>query len=199
MALTHTIENLDNVQEEFHSHYAESDGKLILQIDDISTHPDVVGLSNALGRTKAKLVARDSELSSALTSLTNAEKLVENLPEDFDMEVWTAAKDKKPDAAISSLQEKMKALRAQHEGESNVLKAENAKLVDAGKRMVIERGLDDLITASGIAVPAFQRAVLGLWDDPCQPPGREWGSIVVLLHRHAVHPPEAGTDRAGGA
>ena len=159
MALTHTIESLDNVQEELHSHYVEADGKFILQIDEIVTHPDVLSLSNALGRTKTKMETQGAELKSALSNLSEAKKLVENLPEDFDLDIWTAAKDKKPDAAISTLQEKMKALSIKYEGEKDSLKAENTKLVDAGKRSKIERQLDDLIEASGVNVPSFKRAV----------------------------------------
>lgn len=160
MALKTTIETLDDVQEEFHSLYTETDDGFVLQLDGIDTHPDVLNLKKAYAAEKQKRQSQGSELKTVKQQFADAEKLVEQLPDDFSLDVWNAAKDgKSDDAALTSLREKMAALREKFDGDIKTLKDENDSLKETGKRMVIERGLDDLIATSGVTVPAFQRAV----------------------------------------
>ncbi len=160
MALKSMIETLDDVQEEFHSLYTEADGKFVLDIEGIDDHPDVVNLKKSYVAEKSKRQKQGSELQAATKRFADAEKLVEQLPEDFSLDVWNAAKEgKSDDAALTSLRDKMAALREKFDGDLKTLQTENDGLKEAGKRMVIERGLDDLIATSGVTVPAFQRAV----------------------------------------
>lgn len=160
MALQTTIENLDDVQDEFHALYSQTDDGFVLQVEGIDVHPDVVNLKNSYVAEKAKRKTQGKELEAAKKRFTDAEKLVEEIPEDFSLDAWNAAKDgKTDDAALSSLRDKMADLRKKFEADILTLKGENDSLKEAGKRMVIERGLDDLIVQSGVTIPAFQRAV----------------------------------------
>ncbi len=160
MALKTTVEKLDDVPEEFRSLYAESDDVFVLDLDGIDAHPDVVHLKTAYSAEKNKRAKQGLELKTAREALTVAEALVEGFPEDFNLEVWTAAKEGKGnDAALTALRDKMVELRTKLEGDINVLKEENTGLKKSGERAIIERRLDDLIAESGVTVPAYKRAV----------------------------------------
>ncbi len=160
MALKTTIENLDDVPEEIRSLYTESEDGFVLDIEGIDAHPDVVHLKTAYTAEKNKRTKQGKELKTARDALTAAEALVEDFPEDFNLEVWVAAKEGKGnDAALSVLRDKMGELRTKLEGDIKELKDENSGLKQSGERAVVERRLDDLISASGVTVPAYKRAV----------------------------------------
>ncbi len=160
MALPTIVENLDNVPEGNRSLYTESEDGFVLDIEGIDAHPDVVHLKTAYSAEKNKRTKQGKELKTARDALTAAEALVEDFPSDFNIDVWTAAKEGKGnDAALTALRDKMVELRTKLEGDINVLKEENTGLKKSGERAVVERRLDDLIAESGVTVPAYKRAV----------------------------------------
>ncbi|MES0071921.1 hypothetical protein [Mesorhizobium sp. M0058] len=85
MPLKTILEKLDGVDDAFHTMYEEKDGKFILQLEGIDDHPAVIALKN--GHTNSK-----RERDEARRKLTDAEKKLKGLPEDFDAAEWERLK-----------------------------------------------------------------------------------------------------------
>lgn len=100
MALKTVYESEDQIPAEVKGLYAESDGRYVLDLEDIDAHPKVRGVVTANKENAAKAKARFEELESV-------RKKLESLPEDFDPEEWVRLKSSagKPDEQIAALRE----------------------------------------------------------------------------------------------
>jgi hypothetical protein len=116
MALKMVLESLDDVPEALHEHYAEKDGKFILDADGVDEHPAVANLRNAYRaeQDKRRKVADD---------LKQANERLSVLPEDFDADEYSQlkadfeARKDDPDAkdVRKQIEAATAALKAQHE------------------------------------------------------------------------------------
>lgn len=100
MALKTVYESEDQIPAEVKGLYAESDGRYVLDLEDIDAHPKVRGVVTANKENAAKAKARFEELEAV-------RKKMEALPEDFDPEEWVRLKSSagKPDEQIAALRE----------------------------------------------------------------------------------------------
>lgn len=143
--LSTVLETLDGVDDAAKPFYTESDGKFVLQISGVDSHPDVANLKSAYERTKGDLKAVRAERDS-LKDRASA------IPDDFDAEKWAKVKDGKPDeAALISLRKELEADRDQWK-----TKAETA--IETARQNALDRDLTDALNAAGITNPAFTKA-----------------------------------------
>ncbi len=139
------LETLDGLDEAVSKLYSETqDGKFILQIEGIDSHPDVANLKNAYERVK-------SDKTKAIEERDAFKLKAETLPDDFDPKVWEKAKDGKADEA------KLVELRAELEGK--ITEAETRATTAEGKltQFAVERDLGDALTAAGITDPGLSK------------------------------------------
>jgi hypothetical protein len=85
MSLKSIVEALESVPEALRSFYAETDGKFVLQVDDVDQLPTVRGLKKSYDN-----VVIDKKTLKADIAKLKAE--TPELPEGFDLEVWNNAK-----------------------------------------------------------------------------------------------------------
>lgn len=106
----------DDVPEELKEFYTEGDdGQMILDVEDVDSHPTVRGVvtANKENKSKRDALRRENEELRAK---------VENLPEDFDADEWERLKSgKSGDEAIEQLKEQharaVEKLKTQHSEE----------------------------------------------------------------------------------
>jgi hypothetical protein len=79
------VENLDDVEEPLREHYAERDGKFVLNVTDLESHPSLLALKGAHERQKEE----NKKLKSDNTEL---KAKAESVPDDFDGEEWARLK-----------------------------------------------------------------------------------------------------------
>lgn len=88
MGLEAVLDTLDGVSDEVKEHYAEVDGKFILDIDGITTHPQVLGLSST--KTKERDARKEAEKKyKALKGKTDGMDLTKL--SEIDLEEYTSA------------------------------------------------------------------------------------------------------------
>jgi len=85
MAIKTQYETMDEVPEELKEHSVEVDGKFVIEVEDIETHPKVIKLKNAYTREKEK---RDGQAQA----IADLQIKIDATPEDFDPERWTQLK-----------------------------------------------------------------------------------------------------------
>lgn len=129
MALKTVYATQDEIPSELQSLYAEStDGRFVLDIEDVDNHPKVRGVITANkenARKAQERLAKVEELTNRLGSL----------PEDFDAGEWERLKSSgsgKPD-------EQMQAIKDQHTRAVEALKAKHATDLAAITAQVAER------------------------------------------------------------
>lgn len=129
MALKTVYTSADEVPEAHREFYAESaDGRFVLEIDDLDSHPTVRGVINANNENKRKAQER-------FTQLEAANKKLAALPEDFDPEAWSRFKS----GAKPADEEQLNSIRAQHTKAVDQLKAQHQAQIDAIAQQVAER------------------------------------------------------------
>lgn len=152
MALKTLLDTLDGVDDAVKPFYTETDGKFILQIDGVDSHPDVANLKSAYERTKA-------DRDTARTERDAAKALAKDFPDDFDAEKWAKLKDGKPDeAALIKLRETLEADRDEWKGKFET--ANKTALKNA-----TDRDLTDALNAAGVTNPTFAKAARGMLAD----------------------------------
>ena len=140
------LENLDGVDDAIKAHYAEADGRFVLQLEGVDSHPDVANLKSAYERVKA-------DHNATKTKLTEAEKRA--TPEGFDADAWQAFKEGKPDAQA---QQQLVQLRQTLEGERDGWKAKYEGAVEEFRMAKVNGDLSDAIAAAGVTNPAYAKA-----------------------------------------
>lgn len=149
MALKSLLDTLDGVDDAIKPFYTETDGKFILQIDGVDSHPDVANLKSAYERTKADRDTARSERDAA-------KALAKDFPDDFDAEKWAKLKDGKPDeAALVKLRQTLEAERDEWKGRYET--ANTTALKNA-----MDRDLTDALNAAGVTNPTFAKAARGM-------------------------------------
>lgn len=103
MALKTVYETEDQIPAEVKGLYAESDGRYVLDLEDIDAHPKVRGVVTANKANAQKAQERLAELEQARQRLAA-------IPEDFDPDAWVQLKS----AGTGKTDEQIAALREQH-------------------------------------------------------------------------------------
>ena len=201
MALKTVLESLDGVDDAVKSFYAETDGKFILQVDGVDSHPDVANLKSAYERTKADRDAARAERDEAKGKL-------KAVPDDFDAEKWAKIKDGKPDeAALIQLRKELEAERDAQKDRAD--KAEAKALQSA-----LDRDLTDALTEAGVTNPSFAKAARTMLSDGVKidETGKPYvetdmGPLALTEHvkrwaagdgKDFVTPPQGGGGKGGG-
>lgn len=123
MALKAIYASADDVPEEHKDLYSEaSDGRFVLDVEDVDNFPKVRGLVTANAENKRKAQER-------LAKLEEAEAKLSGLPEDFDVDEWERLKSSdKPDEQVQTLKDQharaVEALRAKHKAELDSITAQ---------------------------------------------------------------------------
>lgn len=126
MALKAVFASADDIPEEHKALYTEaSDGRFVLDIEDVDNHPKVRGVITANTENKRKAQER-------LAKLEEAEARLSALPEDFDADEWARMKsDAKPDEQIQALKDQqsraIEALKAKHKADLDAITAQVAE------------------------------------------------------------------------
>lgn len=131
--LAATLTTLDGIDDAVKPFYAEADGKFVLQIDGIDSHPTVAPLKNAYERTKTD---RETAKAEAATLKAQIAELQKGAPD-------TAATQ----AKLADLQAKLDAANAT-----------NGELTGKLTGVTRDRALSDALTAAGVTNPAFVKA-----------------------------------------
>lgn len=146
------IETLDGLDEAVQKLYAETDGKYVLQIEGIDSHPDVTNLKNAYERVK-------SDRDAVKTERDQFKSKVDSMPDDFDAEKWASLKDGKPDeAALVSLRQEMEATIGDLKGQLETTKA-------TARKNALDRDLTDALTDAGVTNASFAKAARTMLSD----------------------------------
>lgn len=139
------LDTLDGVDDAVKPFYTETDGKFILQVDGVDSHPEVANLKSAYERTKADRDAARQERDAAKAAAAA-------IPDDFDAEKWAKLKDGKADeAALIKLRQTLEAERDEWKGK---FEAER----NTSLRNALDRDLTDALNGAGVTNPAFAKA-----------------------------------------
>ncbi|MCB5411788.1 hypothetical protein [Pseudogemmobacter faecipullorum] len=140
MALKTVVETLDGLDEAVKALYVEKDGKHILDLDGIDTHPEVANLKSAYERVKAEKVSLKTEADKAKNDLAEAMK-------------------GKPDEA---------ALVAERNRYEATIAELNGKLSDAQGKLsgvTIDQALTAALAKAGVTDPGLQAGALAIHRD----------------------------------
>lgn len=161
------LDNLDDAPESERGYYVEKNGKFVLDLVNVESHPNVLALQNAHNRTKES----NKKLSDELKALKDK---IAGLPDDFDPEEFTRIKakleeyeadpTKKPDkatadltAARTMLEQKIANMEKKH---ANEIKAKDeiiAKKHAFITRLLVDDGLTKSLLEAGVK-PSFMKA-----------------------------------------
>lgn len=200
MDLKTVLETLDGVDDAIAPFYAETDGKFILQIEGVDSHPDVANLKSAYERTKA-------DRDTARTERDAAKALAKDFPDDFSLEKWNSLKDGKPDeAALIQLRETL-------EGERDAWKTKAEAADQRAVKNALDRDLTDALTENGVTNPTFAKAArtmlspdVKINDDGVAIVDTDMGPLPLSEHvkrwaaaegKDFVTPPSGGGGRGG--
>lgn len=147
MALKAIIDSLDSVEEQFRSLYEEKDGKFVLMVDGLESHPGAAALKAALDRVRG-------EKRTVSDKLTAAESRLEGLPEDFDIEAYETlrqqAEGKEPPKVEERLAAQKTQLEAKFAKDREKLEARANKLDGTLRRVMVDDGLTKALLDAGI-------------------------------------------------
>lgn len=163
MALKTVLETLEGVDDALHGLYRPVDGKFVLDIEDVDTHPKVRNLKSALDAQKAA----NTDLRTKNASL---EERVREIPEDFDAAKWhelnaaTADGKQKKDKAVEDIermyQARQQALEAKTANDIQAREAEIAKLNKQLDHHALDTELTDLLVKAGVNEKLLKAAKL---------------------------------------
>ena len=156
MALRSIVDSLDEVPAEFHSEYKPLDGKFVLDVDGIDSHPQVAKLKSAFERVKADKTKLSADLAEAVAKTAE-------LPEDFDAEEWVRLKaaagdpkdPAKQDEHLQSqkrvFEQRISNLEAKHAKDLATAQAEIQERDGALNGLLVEEGLTKALAEAGVA------------------------------------------------
>ncbi|CAD7023184.1 hypothetical protein REJC140_00121 [Pseudorhizobium endolithicum] len=175
MALKAIIDSLDTVEEQFRSLYEDKDGKFVLAIEGIESHPGAAALKSALDRVRG-------EKRTLSEKLTGAESRLEGLPEDFDADAYetlrTQAEGKEPPKIEERLTAQKTQLEAKFAKEREKLEERANKLDSTLRRVMVDDGLTKALLDAGID-KTFLPAAKALL--------KEKGQIKLVEDDDAIH------------
>jgi hypothetical protein len=147
VALKAILDSLDGVETTLHDLYEEKDGKFVLQIEGIESHPGAQSLKSALDRVR-------SEKRAVTDKLTAAESRLEGLPDDFDADAYETmrglAEGKEPPKLEERLERQKADLEKKHKAEKDRLEARAVELVGTLRRVMVDDGLTKALLDAGI-------------------------------------------------
>jgi hypothetical protein len=154
MPLKSVIDNIETVEENFRPLYVKDGNRYFLDIDDetIREHRAVLPLRNAYDRTKAELQRAKEEREAVAAKLRS-------VPEDFDPELWKRLKEGGDPAKREA---QMVEMRRQYEAERDEWKDKYEEASSRVQRVIVERSLEEALTAAGITTPTFVKAARAL-------------------------------------
>ena len=139
------LDTLEGVDDAVKGFYAETDGKFILQVEGVDSHPDVANLKSAYERTKADRDAARQERDAA-------KAIAKDFPDDFDAEKWAKLKDGKADeAALIKLRQTLEAERDDYKGK---YEAEQGRAL----KNALDRDLTDALNSAGVTNTSYAKA-----------------------------------------
>lgn len=147
MALKAIIDSLETVEEHLRSLYEERDGKFILAVDGIESHPGAAALKSALDRVRG-------EKRTIGDKLTAAESRLEGLPDDFDIEAYETLRQQADGKEPPKIEERLAAQKTQLEAkfakDREKLEARTNKLDGTLRRVMVDDGLTKALLEAGI-------------------------------------------------
>lgn len=169
------VDSLDGIEEQYRGLYEEKDGKYILQIEGVDSHPSVVALKNGHMNSKR-------ERDEAKRQLAELKKKLEAVPEDFDADEWhrlrseEEARRSDPDnkdvrkqieaatAAVKS-QYEARLAKAKKDAEAALaeIKAEKESLEADLRGALVDDGLTKALVKVGVK-PTLLRAAKRMFD-----------------------------------
>jgi hypothetical protein len=145
------LETLDGVDDAVKTFYAETDGKFILKVDGVDSHPDVANLKTAYERVKADRDKLRQERDDATAKL-------KSVPDDFDPEKWARAKEGKADP------QQLAQLRQTLEAERDEWKGKFEGIVAESRQKAIRDAVQKALADSGVPEGARRGAALDMMD-----------------------------------
>ena len=142
MTIKTKLSALDDVPEQLHEYYTETDDGFVLKVDDVDSHPDVANLKNAYTRVKQEREQLRQKL--------------QELPDDFDPQQWENVKSGK------AKEEDLIALRKEMESEIEKWRTKAEQLEGETFKLTLSQQLDESLKNVGITNPAFQKAARAL-------------------------------------
>lgn len=137
MALKALLETLDGVDDAVKSFYVENDGKFVLDVDGVDSHPIVANLKSAFERTKA-------DKATASQKATDLEK-----------QLAEVMKGKPDEAALLKLRQDLESERDAARTEADTLRGQLTGVTR-------DRSLTDALTAANVTNPMFQKAAIAM-------------------------------------
>ena len=137
MALKALLETLDGVDDAVKSFYVENDGKFVLDVDGVDSHPIVANLKSAFERTKA-------DKATASQKATDLEK-----------QLAEVMKGKPDEAALLKLRQDLESERDAARTEADTLRGQLTGVTR-------DRSLTDALTAANVTNPTFQKAAIAM-------------------------------------
>ena len=144
------LDNLDGIDEAFHSLYDQTDDRYILKVEGVDLHPEVANLKSAYERVKEDKRTLASERDQLRAK-------VAGLPEDFDPTQWEKLK-KGGKADPEEVIQLRKTLEAERDGWKTKAEEAAAQL----RRATVERTLDQSLAEQGVTNPTFLKAARAL-------------------------------------
>lgn len=142
MALKSVLDSVDGLPDDVKKEYKEVDGKFVLDVDGIDSHPGIAALKNSMENAKR-------ERTSAKTELTNAQQALQTAQDELDNMRRGAIPKGDVEALERSWQKKLTDATTERDGKIGKLTA----TVDKNVRQA---------TASSLAADLFVNPALGL-------------------------------------
>lgn len=169
------VDTLDGIEEQYHGLYEEKDGKYILQLEGVDSHPAVLALKNGHANSKRERDQAKRELAEAKAKLAG-------VPEDFDADEWSRLKseeearqsdpegkdvrkqlDQQRESLIRQHESKVAALKKAHETALAEAKAEMASLETDLRGALVDDGLTKALVKAGVK-PTLLKAAKRMFD-----------------------------------
>lgn len=161
MAIKAILDDLDDAPETIRDQYEEKDGKFILSVDGVDSHPTVATLKNAYERVKADKKRLGDEIDMLKARL-------EGLPDDFDAQAYealkAAAEGKEPPKADEQVAQVRGQLERKHAADLAKKDERIATLEAEVRRRAIDDGLMGALVEANIDKPYLPAAKALLKD-----------------------------------
>jgi len=157
MAIKTQFLTQEEIPEALREHAVEVDGKWVVEVTDIESHPKVNKLRNAYTKEKEK---RDAQAAQ----IADLQVKIDLLPEDFDAERWVQLKlmeskavdpEKQKEAIKKELEQQRIAVKADlekaHAAEKATLEANAQKLKNFLEKTIKQDRLREGLVAAGVA------------------------------------------------
>lgn len=172
MKIKAILKNLEDAPQAMREFYEEKDGVYILAIEGVQEHPDVTGLKKALDDEKEFRRKRTKELEEA-------NKKLERVPDDFDIDEYNRLKDSDGGKVDEKLKEQRERLTAQHKKELEKKDQEIRERDELINSQVKMSTLRKALTEAKIA-PHFQGAVEAMFSQRLTIEGKGQDAQVLL-------------------